>query len=77
MYVGVLLVLIGEVLLFRSITLLWYALIWLGVVHFNILLYEEPYLKHRFGESFDEYRKKVRRWIPRRPSQSVNTEISR
>ena len=77
MYVGVLLVLIGEVLLFRSITLLWYALIWLGVVHLNILLYEEPYLKRRFGESFDEYRKKVRRWIPRRPYQPSDTENSR
>ncbi len=64
MYVGVLLVLVGEVLLFRSTTLLWYALIWLGVVHLNILFYEEPYLRNRFGKSFDEYQKSVRRWIP-------------
>lgn len=77
MYVGVLLVLIGEVLFFRSMTLLWYALIWLGVVHLNISLYEEPYLKHRFGESFGEYRKKVRRWIPRRPYQPSDTDNSR
>ncbi len=76
MYVGVLLVLIGEMLVFRSITLLWYALIFLGVVHLNILLYEEPYLKRRFGESSDEYRKKVRRWIPRRPYQPSDTESS-
>ena len=76
MYVGVLLVLIGEVLLFRSVTLVWYALIFFGVVNLNILLYEEPNLKHRFAESFDEYRKKVRRWVPRRPYQPSDTENS-
>jgi len=72
MYVGVLLVLIGEVLLFRSIVLVWYALAWLAIVHVNILVYEERYLQYRFGESYTEYRQKVRRWIPGRPSQPSN-----
>ena len=72
MYVGVLLVLIGEVLLLRSIVLIWYALAWLAIVHVNILVYEERYLQFRFGESYTEYRKKVRRWIPGRPDQSSN-----
>ncbi len=72
MYVGVLLVLIGEVLLLRSTVLIWYALAWLAIVHVNILVYEERYLQFRFGESYTEYRKNVRRWIPRRPYQSSN-----
>jgi protein-S-isoprenylcysteine O-methyltransferase Ste14 len=66
MYVGVLLVLAGEVLLLRSMVLLWYALVWLGIAHVNILVYEERYLQFRFGDSYDAYRKKVRRWIPGR-----------
>ena len=73
MYVGVLLVLVGEVLLFRSTVLLLYALVWLGIVHIVILLYEERYLQFRFGESYDEYRKNVRRWIPGRPYQPSDT----
>ncbi len=69
MYVGVLLVLIGEVLLLRSIVLIWYTLAWLAIIHVNILVYEERYLQFRFGESYTAYRKKVRRWIPGRSHQ--------
>ncbi len=67
MYVGVLLVIAGEVILLRSIVLVQYALVFLAIIHINILLYEERYLRFRFGESYDEYRKNVRRWIPGRP----------
>ncbi len=67
MYIGVLLVLIGEVHLLRSMVLLWYALVVLALVNVYILVYEERYLQYRFGESYTEYRKKVRRWIPGRP----------
>ena len=69
MYVGVLLVLIGEALLLRSIVLIWYALAVLALVHVYILVYEERYLQYRFGQSYTEYRNKVRRWIPGRPYQ--------
>ncbi len=72
MYVGVLLVLIGEVLLLRSIVLIWYALAVLALVHVYILVYEERYLQYRFGQSYTEYRKEVRRWIPGRPYQPLN-----
>jgi protein-S-isoprenylcysteine O-methyltransferase Ste14 len=30
-----------------------------------VLLYEEPKLGKMFGEEYAEYRKNVRRWIPR------------
>ncbi len=74
MYVGVLLVLLGEVLLFRSMPFLWYSGLWLGIMNVNILVYEEPYLRARFGESYVQYRKKVGRWIPGRPYTSASTE---
>jgi protein-S-isoprenylcysteine O-methyltransferase Ste14 len=32
------------------------------------LLSEEPALERRFGESYREYRARVPRWIPRRPT---------
>jgi len=76
MYVGVLLVFVGEVLLLRSMVLVRYALVFLAIVHINILFYEERYLQFRFAESYDEYRKNVRRWIPGRPYQPSDTANS-
>ena len=66
MYLGVLLVLIGESLLFRSPSFLIYTLVWLALVHTFVLVYEEPTLHRKFGASYDAYRAHVRRWIPGR-----------
>jgi protein-S-isoprenylcysteine O-methyltransferase Ste14 len=60
-------VLLGEAALFGSTGLL----IWAGgfflVNHAFFLLYEEPALERRFGESYLEYKRTVPRWIPRLP----------
>jgi len=66
MYVGVTMVLVGEVLFFKSLALLEYTVVWFGVVNLFVLFYEEPTLKRRFGESYDRYRRSVGRWIPGR-----------
>ena len=65
MYIGWLLILAGEVLLSQSIELFEYFLITFGLLYFFILFYEEPRLANKFGESYERYRKSVRRWIPR------------
>lgn len=63
-YVGVLLILAGEGVLFESLTLLIYALlVWL-VFHIFVIAYEEPTLKEKFGTAYEEYRTAVPRWIP-------------
>jgi len=67
MYLGVLGVLLGEVVLFRSAALLGYAALWLLVVHLVVLVYEEPNLRSRFGTSYEHYCQHVRRWIPGPP----------
>lgn len=65
MYVGVVLTLLGEAIVFASVNLLIYgAAFWL-VAHFFVVLYEEPALGRRFGPQYDEYRRRVPRWIPR------------
>jgi protein-S-isoprenylcysteine O-methyltransferase Ste14 len=64
MYVGVLLFLLGEALFFGSWAFLLYTFGWLAVVHVNVILYEEPNLRRKFGGSYDHYRSAVRRWIP-------------
>lgn len=64
MYVGVLTVVAGWVVLFKSGALLAYALAVATAFHLFVLLYEEPHLARVFGESYASYRGEVRRWLP-------------
>ena len=66
MYLGVLLVLLGEAIFFRSLAFLEYVFAWLAFVHINILVYEEPNLRRKFGSSYERYKSSVGRWIPGR-----------
>ena len=63
-YLGVLLLLIGETILFESLTLLVYALVLWMVFHLFVISYEEPTLKRQFGGAYDEYCSAVPRWVP-------------
>ncbi|HSA99587.1 MAG TPA: isoprenylcysteine carboxylmethyltransferase family protein [Anaerolineales bacterium] len=65
MYVGVLLVVIGHFLWFKTIWLIVYTGIVFLAFHLFVTLYEEPALRERFGASYEEYLKRVPRWIPR------------
>ena len=65
MYVGVLLILLGEALLFESVVVLLYALLLLSASHLFVVFYEEPTLARMFGSSYERYRRSVRRWLPR------------
>ena len=65
MYLGVATVIIGEAALFRSLHVAEYALIMLTIAHVFVISYEEPTLRRQFGESYEEYRRKVPRWIPK------------
>jgi len=65
MYVAVTAVVIGEALMLGSRALLGYAAVLWLLFHVWVLLYEEPALRRRFGESYREYCANVGRWIPR------------
>lgn len=66
MILGVNTVLIGEAIAMRS----WNILIWAGCFFIGNTIYfilsEEPGLKKRFGAEYEEYKRNVPRWIPRR-----------
>lgn len=63
MYIGVMMMLIGESIYFRSYVLGAYALLIFIAFNIFIVLFEEPYLKDKFGSEYNEYVKKVRRWF--------------
>ena len=65
MYVGVSLILLGEVLLTGSRGLLLYWAVFFAMVNVFVIGYEEPNLRRRFGESYERYTRSVGRWIPR------------
>ena len=64
-YISWYLILLGEALFFQSLDLLYYLLGWIVFFYFKVMVIEEPYLHRTFGESYRQYCKSVRRWIPR------------
>jgi protein-S-isoprenylcysteine O-methyltransferase Ste14 len=69
MYVAVLLVVIGEAILFRSLLLAGYALLLWATFHTFVVFVEEPQLVRRFGASYETYVHTVPRWLPRIPQE--------
>jgi protein-S-isoprenylcysteine O-methyltransferase Ste14 len=65
MYVGVLAINIGYFLWFRYWNLLIYAILVFIAFHTFVMLYEEPTLRRKFGAAYEEYCRRVPRWIPR------------
>jgi protein-S-isoprenylcysteine O-methyltransferase Ste14 len=65
MYLGVLLTIFGEALLFASIPLAEYGAFVAVCFHLFVVLYEEPSLRRRFGPDYEEYLRTVPRWLPR------------
>lgn len=65
MYLGVTSILLGEVLLTGSRPLFLYWAIWFLAVNVFVRGYEEPTLRRRFGASYEEYTRRVGRWLPK------------
>ncbi len=65
MYIGGFLVLAGYALCALSVAALLVSFAMIAAAHLFVVLYEEPNLERRFGESYREYRRKTPRWIPR------------
>jgi protein-S-isoprenylcysteine O-methyltransferase Ste14 len=63
MYVGVLLILGGWAIGFRSWPLAIYAAAVAAAVHLRVLLHEEPFLARTHGDAWAGYRARVGRWI--------------
>ena len=64
-YVGVLGLIVGQSLLFASAAVLGHAAIMALAFHLVVVLYEEPHLRRKFGTEYEEYQRRVPRWLPR------------
>ena len=73
MYIGVLLAIVGQAIIFHSLRLTIYAIGFCICVELFVLFYEEPTLLRQFGDSYEEYRRAVPRWIPRAPNPRPDT----
>lgn len=65
MYVGALGVLLGEALVFQSLSVVGWAIFMGLLFHTFVVLYEEPTLRKKFGKSYEDYHQSVPRWVPR------------
>ena len=63
MYVGVILMLIGEAIFFESTELWMYSLFVFVLFNIFIIRVEEPRLRRDFGKEYNRYCVRVRRWI--------------
>jgi protein-S-isoprenylcysteine O-methyltransferase Ste14 len=73
MYVAVGFTLLGEAILFSSINLVIYGLVFWLFAHLFVLIYEERALRRKFGPAYDDYLRRVPRWIPRSPVSEVRS----
>ena len=65
MYVGVVTMIAGEAVLFLSPWLAAWAVAAIAAFHVRVIVYEEPTLARTFGASWESYRARVPRWLPR------------
>jgi protein-S-isoprenylcysteine O-methyltransferase Ste14 len=66
MYVAVTATIFGQALLLGQLVLFAYGAVFVAVVAAFVHWYEEPTLARTYGEQYDEYRRSVPGWIPRR-----------
>jgi protein-S-isoprenylcysteine O-methyltransferase Ste14 len=78
MILGVMTVLAGEAIAFISWKIFEWMILFLIINQLYFMVYEEPSLERRFGKEYLEYKRKVRRWIPRlKPYQKEEGDENR
>ena len=70
MYGGVVMVMIGQGLLFGSRAVAIYGVCWLAAFLIFERTIDDPFIIKRMGKPYEDYLKSVPGWIPRRPRRS-------
>src|SRR5438874_13827344 len=64
MYIGAGMTLAGAALYYESLSIFIYACLFFLITHLFVMLYEEPTLRRTFGDEYETYFHRVRRWMP-------------
>jgi protein-S-isoprenylcysteine O-methyltransferase Ste14 len=64
MYIGAIVAIIGVALSYGSLSILIYAGFIFLATHLFVIAYEEPVLRRTFGDDYEAYCRRVRRWMP-------------
>jgi protein-S-isoprenylcysteine O-methyltransferase Ste14 len=64
MYLAESIIVLVEALLIATLDLLLYWGFFFGIVNLFVIGYEEPTLRAQFGAEYDEYTRRVGRWLP-------------
>jgi protein-S-isoprenylcysteine O-methyltransferase Ste14 len=75
MYIGVLLILCGWALLFRSSVLVWYTVAIAVMFHLRVVLGEEPWLARTHGAEWRAYTDAVPRWLVQFPRRKRANDV--
>ena len=62
MYVGSLLLVLGQFLIYGALAILAWLVFLFVCFHLFVMYYEEPNLAKTFGNPYEEYRQQVPRW---------------
>src|SRR5436309_14039932 len=65
MYIGAGMTLAGAALYYQSLSIFIYTGSFFLITHLFVVLYEEPTLRRTFGNEYEAYFGRVRRWIPK------------
>jgi len=65
MYSSVLAVVFGQALFFQSARVAWYGLLLVLCFHVFVVIYEERVLRAQFGGEYEDFYRRVPRWLPR------------
>jgi protein-S-isoprenylcysteine O-methyltransferase Ste14 len=72
MYLGAVIVMVGEAVLTQSLVVLLLAVVMWMFFHVFVVYYEEPDLGKRFGQAYEEYIRTGPRWFPRIPKKRAS-----
>ena len=63
MYVAVLLVVFGQAVVFAAVNVAAYGVVLWLFFHLTVVFLEEPHLRQQYGPSYDDYCRRVPRWL--------------
>jgi protein-S-isoprenylcysteine O-methyltransferase Ste14 len=65
MYIGAGLTIAGAAVFYESLSILCYTALFFLITHLFVVFYEEPTLRRMFGDDYEAYLRRVRRWVPK------------